>query len=260
MRTFRFTISFLFLVFLGYGISVAQTHTNHTKNTTFSKDYNDCKWTYHYYYDDNDKEVRHGAMTINGSENHRNSWDGTTVWSFLLNTNYVDGKLNGTYTEKISNHTTGVTTNGGITDIDKYNWSITANFNKGIPTGTWKYIGSGLTRDLWNLSRIQRDYNVNFTYTFKNGKLSNFVTNVYGGVNVSLKYGNNNGYSYYDIISGTNNGCKIEKGIVTNKFYRLTGELSNVEATQTTIPNPDYDPYYQAPGAIYLKSIFIEQF
>lgn len=261
MRTFRFTISFLFLVFLGYGISVAQTHTNHTKNTTFSKDYNDCKWTYHYYYDDNDKEVRHGAMTINGSENHRNSWGGTTIWSFLLNTNYVDGKLNGTYTEKISNHTTGVTTNGGITDIDKYNWSITANFNKGIPTGTWKYIGSGLARDLWNLSRIQRDYNVNFTYTFKNGKLSNFVTNVYGGVNVSLKYGNNNGYSYYDIISGTNNGCKIEKGIVTNKFYRLTGELSNVEATQTTIikkflANPNYNSVNEGYILIYEKSTF----
>ncbi len=114
---------------------------------------------YQYYLDENNKEIRHGKLTYNGSGTEKFYGSVTAKGSRNVVANYSNGVINGAITIKEQYQVIY----GGRTYSS--NLSFSGNFNNGVPEGEWKFVESG---------------NLNPEFEFRNNFNKDVFGNVYG--------------------------------------------------------------------------------
>ena len=181
------------------GICYGQTKTTQTEKEEFAikmkmhdiaynfKDfYIDGTRNYKFYYNDDNKKVRHGQLTetAKGEEVIEYTRGNLKrIGTYSGSANYIDGEFNG-IVKGSYDHKSIFT--GRQNSTDYHNWTYTASFNKGIPTGTWSYTLKTTDVNLLPDAKY-KGKPVNVTATFNNGKLASFSSTHGASITINEK-------------------------------------------------------------------------
>lgn len=185
-----------------------------------------CSGTYQFYYDDNDNVVMHGLATAQGTgvspENNV-----PCSGSHSAKVNYKNGNLNGNMS---------VQTSLTVVQERKITFSYNANFTDGVPNGSWAikhnmdFPGWGIKKYdisvLFNNGKVNK-YQETYLEDTKDGKSSIVYALDFSGGGVSGNYKR----------AGETKETRLKYGFCTNKFIRLSGEISELEDKEYNIIN-----------------------
>ena len=160
------------------------------------------------YYDDDDNVIKHGAFKINFKKDLTARAGSKCIITYKVSGNYVNGKLDGVLSVEQMTIAKGMT----------YKTKGTLNFVNGDPAGILTFSETGTVGD--------KSETITCSVTIKDYEVVSYND---GEIDFNI---DNDGK-----ISGTIDGIVCKNNIVTNEFYRKTGESTKPNETVQNLIN-----------------------